>query len=135
MLLLMHGFSISFPSQRGHVQRNLVYNPENAKEMVIRQCAEEPLSRKIVPTWPNGSGSREEMSRLGAQSRRRQDSSASVESNHCTLKKSHKFARLVRDRGAHQPPIPDPEAHPQSAGKMSQSKCISHCQLNAALPS
>jgi hypothetical protein len=51
MLLLVHGFCISFPSQRGHVQRNLVYNPENAKEMVIRQCEEEPSSRKNIPTW------------------------------------------------------------------------------------
>ena len=46
MLLLSHGFCISFPSQRGHVERNLVYSPENAKEMVIRQYVEEPLSRK-----------------------------------------------------------------------------------------
>ena len=51
MLLLSHGFCISFPSQRGHVERNLVYSPENAKEMVIRQYVEEPLSRKKIPTW------------------------------------------------------------------------------------
>lgn len=120
------------PIPERHVERNLVYSPENAKKMAIRQCAEEPSLRNMIPTMPKEFRSRMRNEPLTAQSRRRQHSSANVESNRYTPKKYHEFCQGLRDQKC----LPTlSEAPSQRASKMFQSKCISHCQLNAALPS
>lgn len=49
MLLLRHGFCISFPSQRGHIERNLEYSPENEKEMIDKTICRRAIIEKIDP--------------------------------------------------------------------------------------